>query len=172
MASSPRVHCRRSIDIHAHLMPPQFWQAVDQGQSWYGVRYEQAADRGWTVSPGGRNPVLTPKLRFTPEERLRDMDEQGVDVQVISVATPLFGYYLDAAQGRQMARKGRLLPKKFVIEDSQSINLLIRDNRQIKTLTNLSQAQFYHLLPVFSDIYQTTQQHTYETDVASFTETA
>jgi predicted TIM-barrel fold metal-dependent hydrolase len=49
--------------------------------------------------------VLTPKLRFTPEERLRDMDEQGVDVQVISVATPLFGYYLDAAQGRQLARE-------------------------------------------------------------------
>jgi aminocarboxymuconate-semialdehyde decarboxylase len=95
----------RTIDMHAHLMPPQFWQTVDQGQPWYGVRYEQAADRGWTVSPAGRNPVLTPKLRFTPEERLRDMDEQKVDVQVISVATPLFGYYLDAAQGRQLARE-------------------------------------------------------------------
>ena len=69
MASSPRVPHRRSIDIHAHLMPSQFWQTVDQGQAWYGVRYEQAVDRGWTVSPGGRNPVLTPKLRFTPEER-------------------------------------------------------------------------------------------------------
>ena len=46
MASSPRVHGRRSIDVHAHLMPPQFWQTVDQGQPWYGVRYEQAADRG------------------------------------------------------------------------------------------------------------------------------
>ena len=32
------------------------------------------------------------------------MDEQGVDVQVISVATPLFGYYLDPAQARQLAR--------------------------------------------------------------------
>src|SRR4029453_3418545 len=106
MASSPRVPHRRSIDIHAHLMPPQFWQAVDQGQSWYGARYEQAADRGCTVSPGGPHPGLAPKLPFTPEERLRDMDEQGVDVQVISVATPLFGYYLDAAQGRQLARGG------------------------------------------------------------------
>ena len=27
-----------------------------------------------------------------------------MDVQVISVATPLFGYYLAAAQGRQLAR--------------------------------------------------------------------
>jgi len=94
----------RTIDMHAHLMPQRFWQTVDQGQTWYGVRYEQDADRGWTVSPAGRNPVLTPKLRFTHEERLRDMDEQGVDVQVISVATPLFGYYLDMAQARQLAR--------------------------------------------------------------------
>ena len=31
MASSPRVQSRRSIDVHAHLMPPQFWKTVDQG---------------------------------------------------------------------------------------------------------------------------------------------
>lgn len=95
----------RTIDMHAHLMPPQFWHAVDQGRPWYYVCYEQAADRGWTVSPMGRNPVLTPKLRFTPEQRLQDMDAQGVDMQVVSIATPLFGYYLDATQGAQLARE-------------------------------------------------------------------
>ncbi len=31
----------------------------------------------------------------------------------------------------------------------------------MKALTGLSQVQFAHLLPVFSDIYQTTQQKTY-----------
>ena len=49
------------------------------------------------------------------------------------------------------------------------MGLLIRDNRQMKALTGLSQAQFDHLLPVFSDIYQATQQHTYATGVASGT---
>ena len=34
--------------------------------------------------------------------------------------------------------------------------------RQMKALTGLSQAQFDYLLPVFSDIYRVTQQHTYE----------
>jgi aminocarboxymuconate-semialdehyde decarboxylase len=43
-------------------------------------------------------------LRFTPEERLQDMDAQGVDVQVISIHMPLVGYDLDPAQGRQLAR--------------------------------------------------------------------
>ncbi len=33
------------------------------------------------------------------------MDAQGVDVQVISVHTPLFGYHLDPAQGRALARE-------------------------------------------------------------------
>jgi hypothetical protein len=47
------------------------------------------------------------------------------------------------------------------------MGFLIRDDRQMKALTGLSQAQFDSLLPVFSAIYQATQQHTYETGVAS-----
>jgi Helix-turn-helix of DDE superfamily endonuclease len=49
------------------------------------------------------------------------------------------------------------------------MGLLIRDDRQMKALTGLSQAQCDHLLPVFSAIYQATQQHTYEIGVASGT---
>ena len=49
------------------------------------------------------------------------------------------------------------------------MGLQIRDNRQIKALTGLSQAQFDHLLPFFSAIYEATQQKTYEEGVASGT---
>src|SRR2546430_10980629 len=49
------------------------------------------------------------------------------------------------------------------------MGLQIRDDRQMKALTGLSQAQFDHLLPVFSDIYRATQQHTYEEGIASGT---
>ena len=49
------------------------------------------------------------------------------------------------------------------------MGLLIRDDRQMKALTGLSQAQFDPLLPVFSDMYQATQQHTYEKGVESGT---
>ncbi len=49
------------------------------------------------------------------------------------------------------------------------MGLLIRDDRQMKALTGLSQAQFDHLLPVFNDLYQAAQQHTYENGVASGT---
>jgi hypothetical protein len=51
------------------------------------------------------------------------------------------------------------------------MGLQIRDERQMKALTGLSQAQFAHLLPVFSDIYQTTQQQTYAKGVGSGTRT-
>jgi Helix-turn-helix of DDE superfamily endonuclease len=49
------------------------------------------------------------------------------------------------------------------------MGLLIRDDRQMKALTGLSQAQFDHLLPVFSAIYQATQQQAYEKGVTSGT---
>jgi hypothetical protein len=49
------------------------------------------------------------------------------------------------------------------------MGLQIRDERQMKALTGLSQAQFDSLLSVFSDIYQATQQKTYDAGVASGT---
>jgi Helix-turn-helix of DDE superfamily endonuclease len=49
------------------------------------------------------------------------------------------------------------------------MGLQIRDDRQMKALTGLSQAQFDHLLSVFSDIYQATQQKTYQEGVESGT---
>ena len=93
----------RSIDIHAHLMPQCLWQTVAAGNAWYGIRHEPGDGLGFAVNQEKRI-AITPKLRFTPEERLKDMDEQGVDVQVISIHTPFFSYHLDAAQGQQLAR--------------------------------------------------------------------
>ena len=49
------------------------------------------------------------------------------------------------------------------------MGLQIRDDRQMKALAGLSQDQFNHLLPVFSDIYQATQQKTYDEGITSGT---
>src|SRR6266702_3911828 len=49
------------------------------------------------------------------------------------------------------------------------MGLQIRDERQMKALTGLSQAQFDSLLPVFSAIYRAPQQHTYEEEIQSGT---
>ena len=94
----------RSIDIHAHLVPQCLWQTVARGRDWYGTRFEPGEGLGATVTNGKRSRIGTPKVRFTPEERLADMDAQGVDMQVVSIHMPLVSYHLDPAQGRQLAR--------------------------------------------------------------------
>ena len=81
----------RSIDIHAHLMPQCLWRAVDAGKDWYGVRLEPGEGGGTIIAGGKRSRITSPKVRFTPEERLRDMDAQGTDVPVVAIHMPLVG---------------------------------------------------------------------------------
>jgi len=95
----------KSIDIHAHLVPRSLWRAAETGREWHGFRYEPGDGVGTIVGGGRRISFSSPKVRFTPEERLQDMDAQGVDVQVISIHTPLFGYHLEAAPGLALARE-------------------------------------------------------------------
>ena len=49
------------------------------------------------------------------------------------------------------------------------MGIQIRDDRQMKALTGLSQAQFDALLPVFRDVYEATQQQAYAAGIASGT---
>jgi aminocarboxymuconate-semialdehyde decarboxylase len=46
---------------------------------------------------GGRRQQLPPKARWTPEERLADMDSLGVDVHVLSPYSGFYNYGLDTA---------------------------------------------------------------------------
>src|SRR3989442_4922347 len=95
----------KSIDFHAHLVPRSLWQAAEAKRDWSGFRPEPGEGLGTFVGNGKRTQFPSPKVRLTPEERLKDMDAQGVDVQVVSIHTPFFGYHLDAAQGRTLARE-------------------------------------------------------------------
>jgi hypothetical protein len=49
------------------------------------------------------------------------------------------------------------------------MGLHIRDDRQMKALTGLSHDHFHPWLPVCSDLYQATQQQTYEEGLTSGT---
>ena len=111
----------RTIDIHAHVVPRSLWKAIDAKAEWYGFRHEPGEGLGSVVGGGKKTTLPTPKVRFTAEERLKDMDAQGTDVQVLSIHTPFFGYHLDAAQGAKLARDvneeiagmAREYPKRF-----------------------------------------------------------
>ena len=95
----------RTIDVHAHLMPQCLWKAVDAGESWYGMQLESGDGPGFVVGNGKRVFINSPKLRFTPEERIADMDVDGTDVQVVSIHTPLFPYHWEVDQALQMSRE-------------------------------------------------------------------
>ena len=80
------------------------WNAADARAEWHGFRHEPGEGLGTFVSGGMRTGFTSPKVRFTVEERLKDMDAQGVDVQVLSIHTPFVGYHLAAGEGLALAR--------------------------------------------------------------------
>ena len=71
----------RSIDIHAHLTPQCFLQAMAAGQSWHGV------------NPG--DMFVSPRNVWTPQQRIDDMNSLGVDVQVVSTGAAFYFYDRD-----------------------------------------------------------------------------
>ena len=87
----------RSIDIHAHLTPQCFWKATEGGGAWHTLRREQDARGRQYAVVGGSRSQLPPKARWTPEERLANMDSMGVDVHVVSPYSGFYNYELDTA---------------------------------------------------------------------------
>jgi aminocarboxymuconate-semialdehyde decarboxylase len=95
----------RSIDIHAHLTPQCFWRATDHGGDWHTITRERNARGAEVARVGGRPQPLPPKARWTPEERLADMDSLGVDVHVLSTYVGFYNYHLPADVARATARE-------------------------------------------------------------------
>lgn len=85
----------RSIDIHAHVTPQCFWRATEHGDDWHTLRREKDAAGGEVALVGGRRQSLPPRSRWTPEERIADMDSLGVDVHVVSPYVGFYNYQLD-----------------------------------------------------------------------------
>jgi len=95
----------KTIDIHAHIVPDSLWRAIEAQKDWHGFSVEEAGGLGAIVACGMRTTFTSPKVRYTLEQRLKDMDEQKVDVQVLSIHTPLVGYHLPPHQGVALARE-------------------------------------------------------------------
>ncbi len=85
----------RALDIHAHLTPQCFWRATDNGGDWHTLRRERDAQGTEFALVGSQRQALPPRARWTPEERLADMDSLGVDVHVVSPYVGFYNYHLD-----------------------------------------------------------------------------
>jgi aminocarboxymuconate-semialdehyde decarboxylase len=87
----------RSIDVHAHLTPQCFWRATESGGDWHSIRRERDSRGHECAIVGGKRQALPPRARWTPEERLADMDSLGVDMHVVSPYVGFYNYQLDTA---------------------------------------------------------------------------
>jgi len=82
----------RVIDLHAHVTPQRFQQAIRARGEWHGL-----------TSTTGELEV--PGFRRTLDERLADMDALGVDMQVISPNAGFYQYGNDPATTTIIARE-------------------------------------------------------------------
>ena len=111
----------RSIDIHAHVTPQCFWRATENGGEWHTARREKDANGGEVALIGRSRQSLPPKSRWTPEERIADMDSLGVDIQVLSTYVGFYNYHLDTevavatsrAINDELSEMTRTWPKRF-----------------------------------------------------------
>jgi len=111
----------RSIDIHAHVTPQCFWRATENGGDWHTLKREKTAQGGEAAVVGRSKQALPPKARWTPEERIADMDSLGVDVQVVSPYVGFYNYQLDTpvalatsrATNDEISEMTRTWPKRF-----------------------------------------------------------
>lgn len=81
----------RSIDIHAHVTPQSYISAMKEGRIWHGIQPEVLD--------------IEPQLEWTPEQRIKDMDSLGVDVQVASTGAQFYYYGRDGQEIAAMHRQ-------------------------------------------------------------------
>lgn len=160
VSTSTLISCHNAFGRLSMPDRPGMDCATKRGRAWGGL-----------VRPGKRIAVQTPKLRFSPEERLQDMDEQHTDVQVVSIHTPLFGYDLNPTEGRQLTREvndeiaamTRQWPQRFaglatlpvqdvsaaVEELDRAVNVLGLKGAELDTVVNGQTWDEPHFLPLF-----------------------
>ena len=78
------------IDIHNHVTPTRFVEAIERDGQWHSLGPEVGE-------------LHIPKFSISPEDRIAEMDQMGVDVHVLTINTGFFRYDLDADVTRLIA---------------------------------------------------------------------
>jgi aminocarboxymuconate-semialdehyde decarboxylase len=85
------------IDAHSHFLSPGSMDLLRRGDYPLAHIEERDGSGPWVVCEQGLEYPLTP-LFYDVEQKLRWMDERGIDVALTSIAAPLFFYELEGEQ--------------------------------------------------------------------------
>lgn len=88
-----------TIDVHTHSVP-RGWPDLGAGFPWLRVESEREA----VIMIGSREFRRIQSDCWDAEVRLRDMDADGVDVQVVSPTPVFFGYDAPAGEAERISR--------------------------------------------------------------------
>lgn len=95
---------RTIVDVHSHVIPPLLVDEMAHGSAPDGITLADDGPNRWVVHRQGyRYPLLTGF--HDVEAKLAAMDASGVAKSVVSIAPPLFLYWIDAAQAVPAARR-------------------------------------------------------------------
>jgi aminocarboxymuconate-semialdehyde decarboxylase len=112
----------RTIDVHAHIIEPETVRLLQNAAPAAGFRLEPIDDEFARFEFGGAGMTPFPRGGWDLERRLRDMDSNGFDLQVLSVCTPTILYGLEAKlclavsqiQNDQIAARVKAMPDRFM----------------------------------------------------------
>jgi aminocarboxymuconate-semialdehyde decarboxylase len=92
-----------TVDVHAHVIPPQLIEAVRVGEGPDGIRLESRRGRSWLVHRQGYAYPLLPAFHDV-QARIAAMDEIGAARALISAPPTFFFYWVKPRIGVQIAR--------------------------------------------------------------------
>ena len=81
-----------TIDVHTHLTPVRFRSIVLTGKNWHGMTLEDGE-------------LDNPKNLWSIDQRLNEMDNLGVDTQVVSPTDAFYQYDRDSEITQKIAKE-------------------------------------------------------------------
>lgn len=85
----------RVVDVHAHVIPPALVDKMRSGAAPDGITIEESDSKAMVVHRQGYRYPLLDAFHDVPA-RIAQMDAAGTDVAVLSIAPPLFLYWIEA----------------------------------------------------------------------------
>jgi len=112
------------IDIYTHIFPEEFVKELRKKYKMHVPRMIRDSNRKLRMLINGKRHGPWPwmDILYDPKKRIKDMDREGVDLQVLSVVPftlvyeedPEFGIALARAQNDAIAEVVRTYPERFV----------------------------------------------------------